>query len=108
MNYGEAIDILKSGGVVTRKIFKDEYRFKLSKGIISENNFIQEKIFNFLEQSLFDVNDNVDNPKWPSILCTFKDGNEYSGWLLSDVDILADDWIPTEPFDSNQKLLEAE
>jgi len=115
-DYKTALDFLIDGKHVTRKAFEDEYRFVLKKGVATKDTL---ENFKDLDHRTYEVSpalpaselrevseigEYLENaPEYPKILTKTPKGMTLFGWVLSDYDTMATDWILTNPFNSQEE-----
>lgn len=94
MNFGDAIQIVKEGGMVARSGWNGEGMFvfqrpadTLSKDFIPNVKSLPEQV----KEVLIDEEKDIE---FTSYLCLFSaDKKVVNGWLASQTDMLAEDWI---------------
>lgn len=91
MNFGQAIDVLKTGGRVARTGWNGKNMFLfLEKGSFPYGP--RPDLVDGVDSDLFDFGDSGTVPRMPHISMQAASGATVTGWLASQTDILADDW----------------
>lgn len=85
MNFGQALEIMKNGGTVARDGWNGKGMFLF---IGNEIEFATKADLSAYEKSGVDVHD--------SICMLTASGDIVVGWLASQTDMLADDWVEVE------------
>lgn len=94
MNFGQAIEEMKSGNAVARKGWNGKNMFiYLNKG---SNDFDKNedipKLIEGIGSYLFQKGDSGTFRRLPNINMYTATGSTLTGWLASQTDILAEDW----------------
>lgn len=106
LNFGEAIAALKAGYAVARQGWNGKKMFVfLQRGSFdSENLMVWPNTFLFIEgidARLFDKGDVGTVTRLPNLNMRAASGSTVTGWLASQTDILAEDWVVlNEPGDT--------
>lgn len=91
MNFGNAIEVLKAGGCVTRHGWNGKHMYLfLKKG--SYPSGAQPSHISGVSTTLFDLGDKGTGVRMPTICMKTADDTIVEGWLASQTDILSDDW----------------
>lgn len=102
MNFGGAIEHIKKGGRAARSGWNGKGMFiYLNKGAIDGeplglSNPIPENhgsTIDGVSLSLFEVHDKGTSTRLPNLNMNAASGNTVTGWLASQTDILAEDWV---------------
>lgn len=92
MKFGEAIELLKEGKCVARDGWNGRGMFLW----LQEGSYPIDKptsgIVDGVPITLFDKGDNGTVASMPTICMRTANGNNATGWLASQADILAEDW----------------
>lgn len=100
MNFGQAIEILKCGGLVTRRGWKDTPRpflFMRPKDELSVDIVLGARSFPKAFKDWFELNhqpitENFTTEFTAYICMKAADGAIINGWVPSQTDMLAEDW----------------
>ena len=108
-NFGEAIEALKQGKLVTREGWNGKGMFIFMRPadelhidmVIDKVKSLPQSVKDYYLQDVLDDNDNRvypaaenDTIKFTAYLCMkAADGTIVNGWLASQTDMLAEDWI---------------
>lgn len=92
MNFGQAIEALKNGKKVARKGWNGKGMFLyFVRGTLVDKEFLRN------EASLMPICDNTDVAHFNAhIDMKTADGSVCIGWLASQTDMLAEDWVVVE------------
>lgn len=99
VTFGEAIEALKDGYCVTRNGWNGKNMYiSLNKGSLPGDIYEESKIetedkFESIQLSLFEKGDIGTIPRLPNLNMRAASGSIITGWLASQTDILAEDWI---------------
>jgi len=108
MNFGQAIEVVKAGKLVARAGWNGKGMFifqrpsdELKVGFVIEKvNSIPQSVKDFLkkkDQKEAPGEQGLSTIKFGSYLCMYAaDGSIVNGWLASQTDILAEDWVLVE------------
>lgn len=92
-NFGAALELLKSGHKVARTGWNGKGMYLwLEKGSHDFGNEAQSYI-NGVRCSLFERGDKGTSTRMPHICMRAADGSTVTGWLASQTDMLAIDWV---------------
>lgn len=108
MNFGEALETVKQGGLITREGWNGKEMFvfqrpadelhidmvidKVKSLPQSVKDYYLQDVKNDNNERIFPAKEN-DNVKFTSYLCMkAADGSLVNGWLASQTDMLAEDW----------------
>ena len=92
MNFGEAIGHLKAGGRVARAGWNGKGMFVwLNKG--STPDHVKGLYLNGVSTGLFELGDVGTAVRMPNLNLRAADGSTVTGWLASQTDMLAEDWV---------------
>ena len=95
MNFGQALEALKEGKQVARAGWNGKKMYLwLNKGNLASNG--PEPIENKIEairEDLFEVGHSDTVTRLPNINMTAATGSTVTGWLASQTDMLAEDWV---------------
>ena len=92
MNFGEAIEALKSDKRIARAGWNGKGMFVyLNKG--STPGYIKSPRLNGVDTHLFDIGDADTIVRMPNLNMKAADGSTVTGWLASQTDMLAEDWV---------------
>ena len=109
MNFGQAIEALKLGSLVAREGWNGEGMFVFMRPadelhidmVIDKVKSLPQSVKDYYLQDILDDNGNRistanenDKVKFTAYLCMkTADGTIVNGWLASQTDMLADDWV---------------
>ena len=91
LNFGEAIEALKDGKCVARNGWNGKGMYiYLNKGSVDA---LDGTHIDGISASLFETGDNGTITRLPNLNMRSANGSIVTGWLASQTDILAEDWI---------------
>lgn len=91
MNFGQAVDVLKTGGRAARAGWNGENMFIfLEKGVFPCGP--RPDVIDGVDSDLFYHGEDGDQVVMPYLIMQTASGAMVTGWLASQTDILADDW----------------
>jgi hypothetical protein len=119
MCFGQALDVLKHGGVIARKCWNGKGMFiYLNKGSRDVSDDSHDKLKEGAENvegipfELFEMGDKGTVTRLPNINMKNAANRTVTGWLASQTDMLAEDWIrlemPVLPSEAEQEKLARE
>lgn len=92
MKYGDALEHLKRGGSVARAGWNGKGMFVyLNKGSVAEANRFE--LIGGVHSSLFETGARGTVTRMPNFNMRAADGSIVTGWLASQTDMLAEDWV---------------
>lgn len=106
MNFGQAIELMKTGKRVARAGWNGKGMFVyLVKGSISKHELgaradstttcmgvVIGRIVGGVKSDLFELGDDGTTTRMPNLNMRAADGSVVTGWLASQTDMLAEDW----------------
>ena len=103
MSFGKALELVKTGGLISRKDWVDEGKFVFLRpsdsieleAVVRVVKSLPQKVKDYYSNDLdFDFEEGEDKVKFTSYLC-LKDenGRIVNGWTPSQEDLLSDDWV---------------
>jgi hypothetical protein len=93
MNFGQAIEALKSGQVVARQGWNGKGMYlTLNRGSIAADTMTDGVTIDGVAFNLFDQGDQGTVTRLPNINMRTATGSIVTGWLASQTDMLAEDW----------------
>ena len=107
MNFGEALELVKSGELVSREGWNGKGMFIFMRPadeididvVVDKVKSLPQNVKDYFEQDLLDdsglrlPSGNNGNVNFTAYLCMkAADGSIVNGWLASQTDMLADDW----------------
>lgn len=91
MNFGQAIEALKSGAIAARAGWNGKNMFiYLNRG--SVDGVVKGLTIGGVSTHLFDEGDDGTATRMPNLNMRAADGSTVTGWLASQTDMLAEDW----------------
>lgn len=98
MSFGEALEKLKTGESVARKGWNGEgMSLFLNPGRVARGREIPDCKVNGLPVSLFQEGNPETTTFMPALCMIAADGSIVTGWLASQTDMLAEDWMMILP-----------
>ena len=93
MNFGEAIEKLKTGERIARSGWNGKGMFiYLNNGSLPYSELDYADKFEGISTELFQIGDVGTIPRLPNLNMKTVTGSTVTGWLASQTDILAEDW----------------
>jgi hypothetical protein len=93
-NFGAALERLKNGEKVARKGWKGKGMYLwLEKGSHDFGNESVQSYIGGVRSSLFENGDRGTSTRMPHLCMRAADGSTVTGWLASQTDLLAIDWV---------------
>lgn len=98
MNFGAAIEAVKAGQRAARASWAAQNKFiYLNPGSVPANLVVEgEELINGVAADLFVVGDADTVVRMPNFCLRSVDGSTVNGWLASQTDMLAEDWVVLE------------
>lgn len=96
MNFGKALEIVKKGGQVRRPTWGDKQFVYLNPGSTAEKLRGRERIAYALDKKLFEQGHEGTATRLPNLNLAAGDGSTQTGWVASQLDMLAEDWEAIE------------
>lgn len=94
MDFGAALSALKSGGKIARQGWNGKNMFiYLNKGSVDSSSNVIAEFVEGCSVHLFDNGDVGTITRMPNLNMKAASGSTITGWLASQTDILAEDWM---------------
>lgn len=91
MNFGQAIELLKRGSNVARAGWNGKGMYLTLTAGAKPDTYPSD--FNGVSNSLFEWSGRGTSVRMPCITMKAADGSFVPGWLASQTDMLAEDWV---------------